>query len=97
MDKLDRRFRGESKIDMCLGIPMRITSITGKEAVAEAGGIRKNVRLDLIDGVKKGDFVLIHTGYAIERLDEEEAEKTLELIKQVYRAGMTNTVDTNGD
>ncbi len=78
---------------MCLGIPMRIIEMEGQEAVAEAGGIRKRVRLDLLEGVQMGDFVLIHTGYAIERLDQEEALETLELIKQVYRAGMTGETD----
>jgi hydrogenase expression/formation protein HypC len=74
---------------MCLAIPMEIIEINGNEAVAEAGGIRKEVRLDLIESAKIGDFILIHTGYAIERLDPAEARETLELIKQVYRAGMT--------
>ena len=78
---------------MCLGIPMEITEINGNEAVAVAGGIRKEVRLDLLEEAGIGDFVLIHTGYAIERLDPEEAMETLELIKQVYRAGMTGNAD----
>lgn len=78
---------------MCLGIPMKIIEMEGQEAVAEAGGIRKRIRLDLLEGVRMGDFVLIHTGYAIEKLDPEEAKVTLELIKQVYRAGMTGETD----
>ena len=81
---------------MCLGIPMRIVEKTGNDAVAEAGGIRKSVRLDLIDDVRIDDYVLIHTGYAIEKLDEREAIETLELIKKVYRAGMTHEVE-DGD
>lgn len=78
---------------MCLGIPMKIVEMDGQEAVAIAGGIRKRIRLDLLDGVQMGDFVLIHTGYAIEKLDAEEARETLELIKQVYRAGMTGETE----
>jgi len=78
---------------MCLGIPMKVVRIDGQEAVAEAGGIRKHIRLDLLEEVALGDFVLIHTGYAIEKLHPEEAEETLELIKKVYRAGMTGEVD----
>lgn len=78
---------------MCLGIPMQITEIDGNNAVAEAGGIRKHVRLDLLEGVAAGDYVIIHTGYAIEKLNPEDARETLELIKQVYRAGMTNSVE----
>jgi hydrogenase expression/formation protein HypC len=82
---------------MCLGIPMRISKIDGDEAVVVAGGISKNVRLDLVEGVSTGDYVLIHTGYAIERLDPSEAEETLDLIKKVYRAGMTNDPEGAGD
>ena len=78
---------------MCLGIPMKIIEMEGREAVAEAGGIRKRIRLDLLEGVQMGDFVLIHTGYSIEKLDPEEAVETIELIKQVYRAGMTGETD----
>ena len=78
---------------MCLGIPMKVLEIEGSEAVAEAGGIRKKIRLDLLEGVGLGDYVLIHTGYAIEKMHPEEAVETLELIKQVYRAGMTGEVD----
>jgi hydrogenase expression/formation protein HypC len=81
---------------MCLGIPMKVIEKNGNEAVAEAGGIRKNIRLDLLEDVRVGDFVLIHTGYAIEKLDPEAARETLELIKQVYRAGMTGDIDGSG-
>lgn len=82
---------------MCLAIPMSVREIDGSNAVVEAGGIRKEVRLDLLENVKIGDFVLIHTGYAIEILDEQEARETLELIKKVYRAGMTNDPGEAGD
>ncbi len=82
---------------MCLAIPMEIKTIDGNQAVAEAGGIRKEVRLDLIAGAEIGDYILIHTGYAIEKLDPAEALETLELIKQVYRAGMTGSADPPDD
>ena len=73
---------------MCLGIPMLIVERNGNDAVAESGGVRKSIRLDLLDAAAIGDYVLIHAGYAIERLDTEEALETLELLRQVYRAGM---------
>jgi len=72
---------------MCLGIPMKIVEKNGNDAVAEAGGVRRNIRLDLLENVDVGDYVLIHTGYAIERLDEEDALETLKLLDEVYRAG----------
>jgi hydrogenase expression/formation protein HypC len=82
---------------MCLGIPMKVIEIDGVEAIAVAGGIRKHIRLDLLDDVGIGDFVLIHTGYAIEKLHPEEAKETLDLIKQVYRAGMTHEAGEQTD
>jgi len=72
---------------MCLGIPMMIIEKSGNDAVAESGGVRKNVRLDLLESAVIGDYVLIHAGYAIEKLDTQEALETLELLRQVYRAG----------
>jgi hydrogenase expression/formation protein HypC len=72
---------------MCLGIPMKVLEINGNKAVAEAAGVRKDIRLDLLDDVQVGEFVLIHTGFAIEKLDPREAAETLELIKQVFEAG----------
>lgn len=72
---------------MCLGIPMRIVERTGNDAVAESGGVLKAVRLDLLREVAVGDYVLIHAGYAIEKLDTAEALETLELLRQVYEAG----------
>ena len=73
---------------MCLGIPMLIVERSGNDAVAESAGVRKSIRLDLLETAAIGDYVLIHAGYAIERLDTEEALETLELLRQVYRAGL---------
>ncbi len=72
---------------MCLGIPMAVIHREGNQAVVESGGIRKNIRVDLLDEVEEGDYVLVHTGFAIEKVDTEEARETLDLIKEVYRAG----------
>ena len=72
---------------MCLGIPMRIVEREGNDAVAMSSSVRKRIRLDLLEGAAVGDYVLIHAGYAIERIDEREALETLDLIRQVYEAG----------
>jgi len=72
---------------MCLGIPMRIVERSGDDAVVESGGVRKNIRLDLLRDAVLGEYVLIHAGYAIERLDTNEALETLDLLRQVYEAG----------
>ncbi len=63
---------------MCLAVPMKIVEINGLEAVAELQGVRRKVRLDLVDGCRVGDYVLIHAGFVIEKLDEEQARKSLE-------------------
>ncbi|MBN1163295.1 MAG: HypC/HybG/HupF family hydrogenase formation chaperone [Candidatus Krumholzibacteriota bacterium] len=72
---------------MCLAIPMKVAKIDGLRAVVVSGGIEKEIRLDLLEDVRVGEYVLIHTGYAIEKLDPEEALETIDLIKQVYQAG----------
>ena len=72
---------------MCLGIPMLIVERNGNDAVVESGGVRKNVRLDLLDDVEIGRYVLVHAGYAIEKIETAEALETLDLLRQVYEAG----------
>ena len=72
---------------MCLAIPMRVVSIEGPRAVVEQSGARRTISVGLIDEVGVGDYVLVHAGYAITRVDEEEARRTLELIEQLARAG----------
>ena len=72
---------------MCLAIPAKIVSIKDKEAVIEIGGIRREASLWLTPEAKVGDYVLLHTGYAIAVLDEEEAKETLALIEEVAKAG----------
>ncbi len=69
---------------MCLAIPMKVVEIDQYNAgKVEAGGVVYSVNLSLVPGVKAGDYVIIHAGFAIEKLDEEEAGKTLELFSQM--------------
>jgi len=68
---------------MCLAIPALIKSIEDKEAEAEIGGITRRISLWLTPEAKVGDYVLVHTGYAINILDEEEAEETLSLLEEM--------------
>jgi hydrogenase expression/formation protein HypC len=68
---------------MCLAIPGLIRSIDGKEAEVEIGGISRRVSLWLTPEAKVGDYVLIHTGYAINVLDQEEALETLRLLEEL--------------
>ena len=68
---------------MCLAVPARIIELEDDKAVVDAMGNRWNVRTTLIPGVKIGDIVLIHAGFAITTLDEEEAKKTWELFQEI--------------
>ena len=72
---------------MCLAIPALIKSIENKEAEAEIGGITRRISLWLTPEAKVGDYVIVHTGYAINILDQKEAEETLSLLEQIARVG----------
>ena len=58
---------------MCLAVPLKLIEINGKEAVGESMGMRRSVRVDFIEEPKLGDYVIVHAGFAIERLSEEQA------------------------
>ncbi len=68
---------------MCLAIPARIISIEGEEALADVGGIQRRIGVMLTPSVKAGDYVLLHTGYAIGIIDPVEAEETLALFREL--------------
>lgn len=69
---------------MCLAIPTLVVELLDNDgAVVELGGVRKEISLALVDGVAVGDYVIVHVGYALSRLDPEEAEKTLALFAEM--------------
>jgi len=70
---------------MCLAIPAKIVKVDGIMATAEVGGVQKEISLALIEDVAVGDYVIVHVGYALNRLDPQEAEQTLELFREVAR------------
>lgn len=68
---------------MCLAVPMQITSIEGDTMIAEIDGVRREASLMMLsDAVEVGDYVLIHAGFAISRLDEQEALETLAIMRE---------------
>jgi len=71
---------------MCLAIPVLIKSIKDKEAEVEIGGITRRISLWLTPEARVGDYALVHTGYAINILDQEEAEATLRLLEEIAEA-----------
>ena len=68
---------------MCLGIPMKLVKIDGENGIVDSGGLRKNVNLSLMKNAEIGDYLLIHAGFAIERVKPEEARKTLKAVRGV--------------
>lgn len=71
------------KNHMCIAVPCQIVAIHDSVAIVEVGGIRKEAWLDLLTDAKIGDYVIVHAGYALEKLDAEEAEETLRLLKEM--------------
>jgi len=71
---------------MCLAIPALIKSIRNEEADIDMGGIMRRISLRLTPQAKVGDYVIVHTGYAINILDQHEARETLKLFEQLAKA-----------
>ncbi len=67
---------------MCLAVPGQIVSIEGPQAEVDFGGVLKKVNVSLIEG-HVGDWVVVHAGFAIETMDEEEAQETLQTWKEL--------------
>lgn len=80
---------------MCLAIPAQVIELLDHEqAITDVGGVKSRVSLALVDDVAPGDYVIVHTGFAIARLDVEEAEKTLALFREIadHLDGRTDAV-----
>jgi hydrogenase expression/formation protein HypC len=72
---------------MCLAVPLRIQCVEGTMAEVELGGVRRQVSLMLTPEAQVGDYVLVHTGFAISVIDEQEAQITLALLQELEEAG----------
>ncbi|OIO33693.1 MAG: hypothetical protein AUJ70_02760 [Candidatus Omnitrophica bacterium CG1_02_40_15] len=68
---------------MCLAIPMRILKISGDRAVVSSGGIQRTIGISFLKNPKVGDYVIVHAGFAIEKLDTVKAEETLKLLEEI--------------
>ncbi len=71
---------------MCLAIPALVKSIEGMEAEVEVGGVSRRASIILTPEARVGDYVLLHTGYAINVIDEEEAAETLKILEEMAAA-----------
>jgi len=77
---------------MCLAIPARVVELLENDtAIVDLGGVRKDISLALVEDVAVGDYVIVHVGYALTRLDPEEAEKTLAVMAE---AGLMNAAES---
>jgi hydrogenase expression/formation protein HypC len=72
---------------MCLAIPTRIRSIDGENAEVEIGGVQRTISLVFTPEAKAGDYVIVHTGFALSVLDEEEAQETLRMFDEIAAQG----------
>ena len=71
---------------MCLAVPLKLIEINGVDAVGEAMGMQRKLRLDFIPEPKLGDYVIVHAGFAIERLPEGQAREDLDAWEEVRHA-----------
>ena len=70
-------------IDMCLAIPMKILKIEGDRAIVSAGRVERRIGINFLSNPRIGDYVMVHAGFAIEKLDRKKAEETLKLLESI--------------
>ncbi|MCM8803860.1 MAG: HypC/HybG/HupF family hydrogenase formation chaperone [Candidatus Omnitrophica bacterium] len=68
---------------MCLAIPMKVEKIMGDFAIVSIGKNKRKVNISFIGKLKKGDYVIVHAGFAIEKLSKTDADETLKIIEQL--------------
>ena len=71
---------------MCLAVPLKILSVDGKQAVGEAGGLTQKLRVDFVPDIQPGDYAMVHAGFAIEKLTEQQAKENLACIQEAVNA-----------
>jgi len=71
---------------MCLGVPARVMSVVGTSATVEVGGARREISVLLLEEVREGDWVILHAGFAISKLSPEEAQRTLQYLREISDA-----------
>lgn len=71
---------------MCLAMPMKIQTIDGTSAACESRGLIQDIRIDFVPDAKPGDYVMVHAGFAIQKMTEKEAQENLELLEEMKDA-----------
>jgi hydrogenase expression/formation protein HypC len=72
---------------MCLSVPALVISVQGDTAEVSVGGALFRAGLQMVEGVRKGDYVLLHAGFAIQKISEEEAQETLKMLRELEDTG----------
>jgi hydrogenase expression/formation protein HypC len=78
---------------MCLAIPGKIERIEGKKATVNFDGVKRNVDISLLDSVKLDDYVLVHVGFAIQKVDEEIARETYRLLDEIDKQAIQKELE----
>jgi hydrogenase expression/formation protein HypC len=69
---------------MCLAVPAKLLSVDGVTGIAELGGVKREVGLQFVPEAEPGEYVLLHAGFAIQVVDEEEAKKTMAVLDELF-------------
>ncbi|MDD5431686.1 MAG: HypC/HybG/HupF family hydrogenase formation chaperone [Candidatus Omnitrophica bacterium] len=69
---------------MCLAVPMKVKKINGAFAQVDAAGLLRQVNIEMVSGIKEGDFVLVHAGFAIQKIDKARAKETLRILYEIH-------------
>jgi hydrogenase expression/formation protein HypC len=69
---------------MCLAIPMRVKEIKGDFAEVETGRLKRTVNIQMLPHIRAGDYVIVHAGFAIQKVDPQKAKETLKLIHEIH-------------
>ncbi|WP_210394947.1 HypC/HybG/HupF family hydrogenase formation chaperone [Motiliproteus sediminis] len=81
---------------MCLAIPVRVESLIDEEtALADIGGVKKEINVALIEDLAVGDYVILHVGFALNKIDPEEAAKTLALFAELDEAAQREAIEAS--
>ncbi len=70
---------------MCLAVPMEIIEIAGDFAIVEAGKVKYRINISLVENLSIGDYVIVHAGFAINKLDKEDADESLRLFEELNK------------
>ncbi len=69
---------------MCLAVPAKVVSVEESMAKVDIAGVERNVSIDLVDDVIVGDYLLVHVGFALQKIDEKEAQETMEILQSTF-------------